>query len=282
MKTVIITPSYAPDYDRCRALVESIKRYVTGYSKHLIVVDRADQDLFSGLIGDGCELVIKEDILPHWIKPIPFSKKWWFNGFAFPVRGWILQQIVKLSTAEWCHADRYMFIDSDVLFVRNYDVATSQREGKTRLYSGQRKDVDYEEKRHINWYQCAAKLFGLSGSDHIHREYISQLNTWNRSTLLAMYRKIEETTGKDWKKVMCNTLDFSEYILYGVFVESVKGITESNHYQDEEEICHCSWHHTIDSAESLESFMSEIKPTQSSILIQSNLNIDTSKYLPST
>ncbi len=280
MNTVIITPSYAPDFERCRALVESVKKHVYGYTRHVIVVDLSDVQLFSRLTGDRCELVVKEEILPSWLKPLPCSRKWWFSLRTLPVRGWILQQIVKLSAAEWCDEECYMFIDSDVLFVRPYDVRQILSPQGLRLYAGIRKEADYADHRHENWYKSAASLFGLQGRSHTHRDYISQMNTWRRDTLIEMYRTIEQNTGKEWKKVLCNTLDFSEYVLYGIFVECVRGVIDAGHYVDKEEICHCSWHYDVHNQETLNAFIKSIGVGQSAILVQSNLQIDSTSYTP--
>jgi len=247
MKISIITPSYAPDYKRCKLLCESI-----------------------------------ESILPKWLKKIPFSKKWWFSFKTLPVRGWILQQIVKLSVHEYVDADAYIFADSDVSFIRPFDASSVIRKNHVRLCSLPRKDEDYLDKRKQNWHLHAARLFALSNTDRLNRDYISQLVCWRRDTLQKMTQAIEansqNTKGKCWKQILCNTLDFSEYTLYGIYAEQLLG-KESGHYQDSSELCYCSWHKEINNEEELQFFLSNIPKEFNSVLIQSNLGVDTDKYI---
>ena len=67
MKIDLITPSYAPDYDRCRALCESVETYVSGIERHLLIVDYQDLKLFKRLESQRCSVIAKEDILPPWL-----------------------------------------------------------------------------------------------------------------------------------------------------------------------------------------------------------------------
>ena len=47
--TAIVTASYAPDFERCRLLCETIDRFVTGASHHYILVEQRDVALFRQL-----------------------------------------------------------------------------------------------------------------------------------------------------------------------------------------------------------------------------------------
>jgi hypothetical protein len=60
----IITPSYPPDFERCRLLCETMDRYVRSEFHHVIIVDSADYRLFKTLSGTGREVIQKEDLLP--------------------------------------------------------------------------------------------------------------------------------------------------------------------------------------------------------------------------
>src|ERR1700677_4667311 len=96
----IVTPSYYRDFPHCRLLVESVGAHVPRDIPHFIVVDRRDEALFSGLRSPRTHLVLKEDVLPGWLRQIPFARRWWLSAKSLPVRGWIVQQLVKLSVSE--------------------------------------------------------------------------------------------------------------------------------------------------------------------------------------
>jgi len=278
MKLDLITPSYAPDFDRCKVLCESVETYVTGIENHFLVVDRQDKELFSQLESKRCSVIVKEDIVPSWLHRLPGSRKWWLSGRTIPVRGWILQQIVKLSVAEWSQADVFMFADSDVFFVRPFDARSTVVNDRVRLFRAPKKAEDYQDRRHNNWDRLAGNLFSLSGDGHCNSDYISQLNTWRRDALLQLLERIQQYTGKPWKQALCNKWDLSEYVLYGVFVDQVLGTSNAGHYLDSSEICNCSWHQNIDGQEALKRFINQTLPDQSAVLVQSNLNVNPDTY----
>jgi hypothetical protein len=76
---------------------------------------------------------------------------------------------------------------------------------------------------------------------------------------------------------LCNTLDFSEYILYGVFTEFVLGADAAGHYTDAEDLCHCSWHYALDTDAQAEDFVGRVGPGHRAVLIQSNLGWDAAR-----
>ncbi len=279
MKTVIITPSYAPDFERCKILCESVTNFATSYDQHIIIVDARDLALFQTLKAPKIRIITKESILPRWIKKIPFSKRWWFSFKTLPVRGWILQQIIKMSVAEHIDADMYLFIDSDIMLIRPVDMSFFMRNGKVRMYRFPRVKKDFTEKRHMAWYRYAGKLFGLKGEDYLQYDYIGPFVTWRKDTLIKMNRHIEKLTGKKhWQMEICNTLDFSEYILYGLFCEFILK-EDSGHYFDDTMICHTSWIEPINNLDELEDFLKRITPEHIGICIQSNLKIEPDKYI---
>ena len=281
MKTTIITPSYKPDFERCRLLCQSLSKYVSGYDEHLIIVDKKDYDLFSELQGDKTRLIIKEDILPKWIVKLPLSKKWWFSYKTLPVRGWILQQIVKLSAYEYCDSDNFLFIDSDVSFVRQFNTEELKADKLIKLTSLERKNEDYQDKRKQGWHDFAARLFNLPKDTALTKDYISQLVLWKRDNLIELTRAIENSPmnkkAKPWKEFLCNTLDFSEYTLYGIFANHVLK-EQSGHQFMEHELCFCSWHHQIDNQDDLKQFIRNIPRKYPAVLIQSNLGININAY----
>ncbi|MDA9981343.1 DUF6492 family protein [Gammaproteobacteria bacterium] len=278
MKIDLITPSYAPDYDRCRALCESMETYVSGIERHLLIVDYQDLKLFKRLESQRCSVIAKEDILPPWLHTLPWSRRWWMSTRTIPLRGWILQQIVKLSAAEWSEADVFMFGDSDAFFIRPFDAASTLLKGNVRLYRGKKKPADYHDRRHNNWDQVAASLFSLQVSRHRDFDYISQMNTWRRDVLIQLLERIEQRTGKPWKQALCNTWDFSEYVLYGVFADHVLGVEHCGHYIDQNEVCNCSWHHDIENEVTVKNFITCTPENQPAVLVQSNLGIRPQDY----
>ena len=65
----LVTASYAPDFERCRLLCETIDRHVTGFGRHYILVESRDVALFRQLENARRIVVDERDLLPSWLRP---------------------------------------------------------------------------------------------------------------------------------------------------------------------------------------------------------------------
>lgn len=213
----IITPSHAPDFERCRVLVESTRRHAAELD-HYIVVEHRDHRLFSSLRGPRTHVVIKQDVLPWWLHQIPLRPKWWLNFKGPPVRAWIVQQIVKLSADAITDADGYVFIDSDAFLIKPFNPHAAERDGKTPLF---REILPEETPANTRWHAGAARLLGRQVEARYRTGYVGNVVTWDRSNVKALHRHIEQTTGRGWVESLCRLETMSEYVIYGMFCERV-------------------------------------------------------------
>ena len=51
-------------------------------------------------------------------------------------------------------------------------------------------------------------------------DFIGHIIFWDQQTTHAMASRIEAVTGLDWVEALCKTREFSEYMLYGYFVQN--------------------------------------------------------------
>lgn len=276
MKTVLITPSYRPDLQRCELMLETAQKQVTGMAGHYLIVDHRDMPFFAHLRSPQVTLVAKEELLPSWIRQAPWSRKWWLSAKTMPVRGWILQQVVKLAVAEHIEADAYCYADSDIAFFRPFDASTLWRGDQLRFQRETRRGEMLESRRYKNWYSLAARYCNMPDQSAITGAYIAQLNTMKRSAMLALMHHLEQAEGRSWMEVLLGTWDFSEYILYGAFVEHV--LACEGHFIPPKLLCHSSWYHDIAHLKDLPAFMDLIDDDHVAIHIQSNLKIESEDY----
>ena len=266
----LVTCSYRPDFERCRRLCETAKRYVPGEIQHLLIVPRRDAKIFDALVDHRTRVVTVESIVPRGFWRPPGSSKWWFTSFGLPVRGWIMQQITKISVPEAVDTEAVVFVDSDVVFIRDFDATALERDGALRLY---RVPDAAKTGRHLLWHRESARLFGLPDRGYFGADYIGQLVAWRCADVRAMREQIERTTGRAWYKALARTLHFSEYILYGVYVEHVRGMEETRYWGDADDLCLASWHHDLSDPAGQETFLTSLTPRQVAVLIQSNLDL---------
>lgn len=271
----IITPSYAPDFERCRLLSWSIQKFVSPSVTHYIIVDRRDLSLFRQLKNSKTEILIVESLLPWWIKRVPLVKNGWFSFKTPPLRNWLIQQIVKLAIAQWIDKEVLVFVDSDTAFVRSFNLESFIRGDKVRLFQ----EHSYDAEAHIKGHQTANELLGITDINGSTPGYIGNVISWRRENVFNLYQKIESISNKGWLETLSNSWHLSEYILYGVFVDQfLKG--KSGHYYDSQKISHEYWTPQPLSDEELKNFLAEIPPQHVAVMISAKAGIPVERYEP--
>ena len=197
-------------------------------------------ELFSRLRDTRTEVLSVNEMLPRHVLPVPSANFWLNLRHPFPpVRGWIMQQIIKLQMATQVNADLLLLADSDVLLVRPVAAETFRTEGRTRFYRRDN-EIHSDMSRHIIWHENACKLLGVPMESPPLPDYTSAFNLWERNTVLALQERIQQQTGRHWLDAVTRRLHFGEFMLYGVFVDKVLG-AHSNVAVSESMLCHSYW-----------------------------------------
>ena len=275
----LATPSYRGDIERCRLLCASIDRFVSGHAVHYLLVEDRDVPLFRELEGPRRRILPESQLLPGWLKsrPDPLSlgrRRLWTGVQALargipPLRGWHAQQLRKFAVATACEEDVILFADSDMLFLRPFDLTSLSDDGAIRLY--RKPDaITADMARHIPWCTHASTLLGLEEPAFPSADYINNLVSWRRDSVVAMIARIEQQSGRDWVSAIAAHRQFSEYMIYGYFVERVLGLEASGHWPDARELCKVYWFsEDVAGMEDLASFEEVLEPWQVAVGIQS-------------
>jgi hypothetical protein len=269
----IITPSYAPDFTRCQLLSWSIQKFVSPSITHYIIVDRRDLSLFRQLEGANTEILTVESLLPWWIQRIPFFKNGWLSLKTFPIRNWLIQQIVKIEIANWIQQDVLVFVDSDTSFIRPFNLESFINDEQVRLFQ----EPPYNTKAHVKGHQTAEQLLGISNETFPKLGYIGNVITWRRDNVLKLYQKLESVSRKSYIETLANSWYLAEYILYGVFVNYFLK-ENSGHYFDSRKIVHEYWYPQPLSDKQLQNFFAEIQPQQVAVMISAKAGIPVERY----
>ena len=198
---------------------------------------------------------------------LPLSKicqnRWWLTSCSLPVRGWILQQIMKLAIARDSNADAVIFADSDLMFIKELDMDDLWQGGQLRFFRTERRQHLYKDQRYQNWYGFGCSVLDLGNPEQQSGAYIKQLAAMRPKLATMLCNRLEEKFSKPWYQALLNTWDFSEYVLYGVYVEDlIKTFGEKGcgHFLSDEELCHGSWFYDIHSATDVEQFIAKLAP----------------------
>jgi len=167
-------------------------------------------------------------VLPVWVHRVDTLKiglrsNAWIQAGGRPIRGWLLQQLVKLAVAEQLGTDVVVHADSDVVFLRPFSVSSViDPRGRVRLY--ERPDyVDPSLPGHVRWHRPPERLLGIDAADLPLPDFISSLVPWRRENAVALLDHVERMTGRHWLRALAAAWDVSEYTLYGRFARDVLG-----------------------------------------------------------
>jgi hypothetical protein len=268
----IVTPTYAPDLKRCELLAESLDRTVPGVP-HYLIVDRRDRSAFNHLAGGSRRLIDSEALVGHWMWRIPGSKGFWLSLKAPPVRGWVIQQILKIGAIEAVPERTLVYCDSDTAFFRHFDRDDLLINGKIGLL-----DVPFTNDNIRRWTAAARRLLGLAQRDDGYRTHVGNMICWNRETVIAMRRRIETSTGLNWQVALARTSHFSEYMIYGVFVREVLGYDAVDHAPSTVPLVKASWDTQLIGNSAIDSFFTEFDPRTVAVMIHSKDRIDPARY----
>jgi hypothetical protein len=273
----LVTASYAPDFERCRLLCESIDRFVSGVSRHYLLVEERDINLFRRLESARRVVVSERDLLPSWLKPYDdplslFRRRVWLAWRTQPLRGWHVQQLRRIAIAAHVAEPVLVYCDSDVAFLKPFDCSAFSRDGKVRLFRRDDVIAAEAESEQKTWSVNAGKALGIAAPAWSPHDYIATLISWRRESVLAMCRQIEHVHSRHWIKAIASERRFSECMLYGRFADEVEEGTR--HFHGADEFCRVHWNGEPLSDDAFRAFVAAMTQDQVAIGMQSFIGTD--------
>jgi Family of unknown function (DUF6492) len=220
----LLTPTYGRDLELCVLLCESVDRHVGSFSKHYLLVPDCDLPLFARFESAHRTVLPASGFLPPWLRPLPYifqrkRRQYWWSLRAKPTSGWHVQQILKIAATVALPHQRYLILDSDVVFFRDFDLSRFEYPNSIPLLS-MPDEVTSDQILHASWVETSHQLLGLPAPSLPAADFIGHLIFWDQQTTRAMALRIEATTNLGWIEALCRVRKFSEYMLYGYFVQN--------------------------------------------------------------
>ena len=274
----LLTVSYRGDLELARDLCATVDRFWMPGAEHVLVVPEADLALFEPLVGPSRRVVTVESVLPKGYVQLPAPRRvrvgplnWRIREiWAYPggvVRGWIVQQVIKLASPSFIDREVIVLADSDIVLVAPVTIDRLVHGDSVRLYRSPEASADLAT--HVRWHEVSAELLGFEPRGYLGSDYIGNLITWRRSNVLELQRHLSRVAGKRWDKVVARQRQFSEYTLYGIYAEHVRGEERSGHRAEAEDLVHAGWFFDLDGDEGIEEFVDGLTPGQLGVAIQS-------------
>ena len=270
----LVTPSYHGDLQRCRLLCDTMDAHVGGLTRHVILVEDADEPLFRPLAGPRREVVREGDLLPSAFRTVTLRRRMWLARGLPPLRGWHMQQLRRIAVARHLDEAALLYCDSDMAFVRSFDVARLWQGEALRLYrveDGIHDGLPGGGAEHREWTAHAYALLGLEPPTFPAPDHINNLVSWRRDHVLDMMGRIESVTGRPWWRAVAARRRFSECQIYGAHAT----LTHlEGHWATPRPLCRTQWGGAAMGAEALRSFVEEMDEDQVAVGIQSFTNTD--------
>jgi hypothetical protein len=264
----IITKSFSSDFDLCANLHQSLLDYAPRSINYDIIVPRRDLWQFNQLACPRTNIRCMADLLPRSFLPVRYS------DFTInlrqpipPVRGWILQQVVKLAAIAASTDDIVLVVDSDVEFVRPFGAGTFVRDGAVRFYR-KPDEIGDGHPRHVIWHRVARELLGLPPAKPPYPDYISAMVACDPAIVRKMLARVAATTGLPWATAIARQLHFSEWTLYGVFVDHFMG-ARATAFASEQPLCLAYYDRTPLDRDGIARFLGRLRPTDVAAMISS-------------
>jgi Family of unknown function (DUF6492) len=266
MRMSVMTKSFAPDFELCADLHRSLLDCTPDSVHHHIIAPRQDLKLFGRLAGSRTHIRSEAEFLPGSFVSSPFGNFTVNLGRPFPpVRGWILQQLVKLAAVAASEDDVVLVADSDVEFIRPFTVETFVRDGVLRFF--RRPNYITEQlPRHITWHRVSRALLGLPPADPPYTDYIWGMVACDPRIVRQMLARVEATTGRPWTTVIAGQLHFSEWTLYGMFVDELSA-TRAKSFVSDDPLCLAYWDTSPLSSHEAIDFLHGARPTDIAAMI---------------
>lgn len=244
---------------------------------HYIVVDKPHFEAFKNLNGPRRSVWLTEETAPSGMRllfTLPFlggRSVWWSRDTGISI-GWHLQQMIKIGIAERLTQEGLAYCDSDMFFLRPFDVSALAPQGRIKMFRSPDK-MTLAAISNPKYVKACIEILGLNSGPEGHYGYINNFVTWHRQTVIDMCRHLAKRNNGKWHRVLRNRLQFSEYALYGMFVDEVQK-TNAHVWPNSHSLCKTHWASTPLSADEVEAFCNSLLPDQVCVGVQSFAGVD--------
>lgn len=268
-KFCLVTVTYAGDLERFERLCISIDKTMPDIV-HYVLIDRVDYDNFAPMASAKRQILTTDQILPQ-LKYFSFrGKRYWLSLWGAIVRPWIFQQLIKIKFTASLYEDMAVIVDSDAIFIKPITPDALYRSDKAMLYHmpGAANKVTHQK-----WHIAAAKALNIPVKNYFGSDYISTAVPWKPDVVRMMIDHMDCQHRRPWYAVLASYFRFSEYIIYGVFNNEVRGPHQDLLQRTTDELCHCSWHYDLTDSHQVDKFVNDFEDHHVAVLVQSNLGM---------
>ena len=220
----------ARDIELFALLAESIDRFVPAHVQHRVIVPASDATAFVRFGNERRQIISQDDALPFKVRAFPkvltrlsplvgaLRRPLYLAPGFNVVRGWVLQQILKIEQTRVLEADVVLNVDSDVFFVRPFDIDMVLPDENPIFFRVATENLSPEHRR---WTQTSHDILGIEISNGQTAHYVENCIPWSPRIICDMVKRIEDVHKTAWYNVLLRQRSFSEYFIHGRFVDEL-------------------------------------------------------------
>ena len=277
----ILTCSIARDVDLFGLLAASIDQHVRNDTHHHVVVPSADMAAFRRFETSNRTIIAQEDVLPVRLWKIPSALRYLSfikAGLRRPlyltsewsmVRGWMLQQLLKIQMSQRSDCAAIMHVDSDVCFFRNFSASDVFAGDDLRFFRALGKTSN---PMHRPWIDASCHFLGIDAPQSYHAHYVENCVVWRTDLLRNMVKRIEEIHAMPFHITLFGAATISEYYLYGIYANLIA--KDAGLVLEDTSFCNSYW--PADETDSVDftSLRNRLRPKHCALAIQSTHKIN--------
>lgn len=202
----IFVPSYRYDIERVTNLVKTVHRYASTFIPICICVPEDDLDIFASHLAKLDCMVVCETVLLDCESIGDVTK---FNGY-------LLQQVLKLNVDKLQIARNYLILDSDFLFISEFNPADFHEDEKIVLFRDNMQALLYSDPAYYARYgiyreKCLNEITNFYNMDRKETDFIFNTQIFSVEVLEFLRRDINRM-----KKTYANLIQIApfEYAWY--------------------------------------------------------------------
>ena len=163
-----------------------------------------------------------------------------------------------------------LFADSDVIFLKPFEMRRLTGDMGTRLFRAPAA-VHADMAEHVRWHENTAAMLAAPMPAIPADDYVTHLASWRSANVLAMIGHLEQVSGRDWVSAVSSYRRFSEYMIYGRFVDVVLPPGTTGHEVVDWDLARSFWSQDDIATRGLERIEEQLQKGQVAVGVQSFL-----------
>lgn len=186
----IVIPTVSKDHSLLEKVLASLKNIKQPINK-IYIVSQPDEFIKAFCLQHQCVFVDERSVLGYGKEAITYQ----FSNLDR--RGWIFQQLLKLSGNKFVERENYFIVDSDTILIRPHSLL---EKGKFVLFENEEWNEPY--------FTAFKKMFGYPVQSRL--SFTSHMMIFNTNRLKEMKDELENRNGQSWDQVYLSTIDQTE------------------------------------------------------------------------